>query len=285
MGTLPYLYVTDLDGTLLDERGRLSARSRTGLLALLERGVPITVATARSYCSISAIFGDMPFSLPIIEFNGAFITDYATGEHLETNSIARYLAFELFDLIESSGHSPFVSSFNGREDCLHYCESLNAAMKWYEQRRRKAGDPRLRKTKDLRCTMSEDVVSLTIMGDDESSIMSLMARIQESYGAFVSLYCYENAYSPGTYWLTVHDRRANKRTAIESLKRRIGVPLEVVALGDNVNDIEMLEAADQAIVVQNAVPELHALAHRIIPPHHTDSVIAFLEAEAARIGA
>lgn len=280
MREFPFLYVTDLDGTLLDAQGKLSQRSRTGLKRLLEGRMPITIASARGYRSIREVLGDLPFSLPVVEYNGAFLTDYATGEHLEVNALEANLAHELFDMIVASGQRPFVSSFNGLEDCVHYDELINPAMVWYEVRRRSVSDPRLRRTPDLRRTMAEAVVSLTVMDRSERQIRALEERLMRTFGSLVRLYFYENAYFRGTYWLTIHDDRASKHLAVEKLRSRLPPQVKVVALGDNVNDIEMLRAADRAVAVENAVPALLALAHSVIGHHAKDSVIEFLEAEA-----
>ena len=109
-----------------------------GLRALLDAGMQFSVASARSYFSIRKLFGDLELKLPIIEFNGAFLTDYATGRHLEINSLGQALGEELFDRIAHAGQRPFVCSFNGEEDCLHYDELINPGMVWYEGRRRSA---------------------------------------------------------------------------------------------------------------------------------------------------
>lgn len=283
MSAPPRLYISDLDGTLLDTTGALSRRTRSGLIRLLEEGVPFTVASARSHFSISKLFGDLPLQLPIIEFNGAFLTDYATGKHLEINSLTTDLAFEIFDRIKAVGQTPFVSSYDGQEDCLHYDELINPGMVWYEDRRRRARDPRLRQRSDLRSTMREDVVSLTVMDRDKAAIIALHEALALAYGPQLQLYCYENEYSKGTWWLTIHDERASKHIAMKSLRDRFAPGAVVVAMGDNVNDIEMLKAADRAVAVQNAVPELHDIAHDIIPHHGEDSVIQFLERDAQKV--
>ena len=276
------LYLSDLDGTLLNAHGALSERTRQGLLALLEKGVQITVASARSHFSISKLFGDVPFSLPIIEFNGAFITDYKTGEHLEVNSLGRELGEDIFDRVLAAGQRPFVCSYNGKEDCLHFDTLSNPGMIWYENRRREAADPRLRQTTSLRDTMREDVVSLTVMDQGEGKIRALHDELAEAYGPRLQLYCYENEYSKGTWWLTVHHARASKHIAMRSLQQRFAPGAELVALGDNVNDLEMLRAADRAVAVDNAVAALKEIAGQIIPHHDSDSVIQFLEADSSR---
>ncbi len=275
----PSLYLSDLDGTLLGAGGNLSERSRRGLIELLEQGALITLASARSHFSISTIFGDVPFQLPIIEFNGAFVSDYRTGEHLEVNSLAPELSFAIFDKVLSAGQRPFVCSYNGNEDCLHFDELSNAGMVWYEERRRLANDPRLRRTARLRDTMNEQVVSLTVMDQSEAKIRDLRDELFDAYGSSIQLYCYENEYSKGTWWLTIHDERASKHIAMKSLRDRFCPGSQIVAMGDNVNDIEMLKAADRAIAVENAVPELLQVADLVIGHHEADSVIQFLEKE------
>ncbi len=283
MTSSPTLYLTDLDGTLLDAKGLLSERTRVGLVKLLAAGVPLTVASARSHFSISKIFGDLPFALPIIEFNGAFLTNYKTGEHLEINSLETSLALDIFDRVIQAGQRPFVCSFNGKEDCLHYDELVNAGMLWYEKRRRSADDPRLRRTIDLRSTMKENVVSLTVMAQSEDRIRALHEEMSAQYGSKLQLYCYENEYSKGTWWLTIHDERASKHIAMESLRDRFLPGSLITALGDNVNDIEMLKFADRAVAMENAVPELKRIASDIIGHHAHDAAIEFIESD-AKIG-
>jgi len=273
------LYLSDLDGTLLDDKGFVSDRTRSGLETLLKEGVHFSVASARSYFSITKIFGDLPFSLPIIEFNGAFVTDYQTGKHLEVNAIEPDLGREVFDRVIKAGQRPFVCSFNGEEDCLHYDELINSGMLWYEKRRRAARDPRLRCTKDLRATMEEQVVSLTVMAQSESRICALRDELSAAYGPRLQLYCYENEYSKGTWWVTIHDERASKHIAMQSLRDRFVPGAAITALGDNVNDIEMLKFADRAIAMENSVPELKEVADEIIGHHHKNAAIEFIQSD------
>ena len=96
------LYVSDLDGTLVRDDLTLSDESRRDLCALLAEGALITVASARSVTSIRAILGDIPFTLPIIEFNGAFLSEYRTGRHEIVNAIPATLARGVFDALTAS---------------------------------------------------------------------------------------------------------------------------------------------------------------------------------------
>ncbi|MHC4555172.1 MAG: HAD hydrolase family protein, partial [Planctomycetota bacterium] len=77
--------MSDLDGTLLQGDGTLSHYSRNALIELLEAGVHFTVASARAWGEIVPVLGDLPLTLPVIAINGAYLTDYKTGNHLVIN--------------------------------------------------------------------------------------------------------------------------------------------------------------------------------------------------------
>ena len=79
------IYISDLDGTLLRDDATISPWSREKLTSLLNDGVNFTIASARSANSTKQILGDLPLTLPVIEINGAFITDYHTYKHLAIN--------------------------------------------------------------------------------------------------------------------------------------------------------------------------------------------------------
>ena len=65
------LYVSDLDGTLLQEDATVSPTSRRILSSLLAEGLPLTVASARSVVSMQQMLAGIGLKLPVIEFNGA----------------------------------------------------------------------------------------------------------------------------------------------------------------------------------------------------------------------
>lgn len=115
-----HLYVSDLDGTLLRNDGTLSGNSRAALQQLLSEGVAFSVASARSVVSIRQILNGLQLSLPVIEFNGAFLSDLQSGHHEIVNSIERDVVQELYFLINRFSRSPFISTFNGKSDCLYY---------------------------------------------------------------------------------------------------------------------------------------------------------------------
>ena len=76
------LYVTDLDGTLLNQVGRIPPESLEILNRLMARGMLFTYATARSYVSASVVTDGLRVSAPVIVYNGAYILRPDSGEIL-----------------------------------------------------------------------------------------------------------------------------------------------------------------------------------------------------------
>ena len=250
------LYVSDLDGTLLRDDATLSAFSRDVLRELLCEDLAFTVASARSVVSMRAILAGLEFRLPIIEFNGAFISDLESGRHQIIHSIEPAIAEDVYQLIETFGNTPFVSTFNGSEDRLYYGNITNAGMRWYVRDRQARRDERLRAIEDLRLSFQDEVVCLTVIGAPDV-LFELEHAVRERHLDSVETHCIENRYSPGWYWLTVHDRRATKDRAIRIIIDEWGLDgSEIVVFGDGSNDIKMFQLADRAVAVASATDEL-----------------------------
>ena len=273
------LYISDLDGTLLDNSARLADRCRTTLCELLADGLPFTVASARSLSSIAMMLKGVPITLPVVEFNGAFLSDLATGRHEIVNGIDRTIVEDLHELLPRFGVAPFISTFDGTVDRLFYKDVLNGGMEWYRDDRVAVGDRRLCATDDLSCVFDHDVVCVTIIGR-EPPLAELHAAIAERHGDHVELHRYENDYSPGWHWLTVHDRRATKDQGIRLLRERYGLAdHELVVFGDHHNDVKMFALADRAVAVANAIDAVKACATEVIGSNEEGSVPEFIRGD------
>jgi 5-amino-6-(5-phospho-D-ribitylamino)uracil phosphatase len=80
--TEPALYICDLDGTLLRSDATLSDFARDGLNRLIAAGIGLTLASARGTAGMRSLLAGVRLQLPVIELNGAFISDMQTGRHL-----------------------------------------------------------------------------------------------------------------------------------------------------------------------------------------------------------
>lgn len=272
------LYVTDLDGTLLQNDATLSSFAREHLVRLLEKGLMFTIATARGITSTKQILGDLPLSLPIVEYNGAFVTDYQTGEHLISHDMAPCLKEGILNLLLENECPPFISSFDGTKDCLYYETIVNEGMAYYHEERTLSGDPRLHQIGSLEQSLQDQVVCFTIIQENPVA-KDIQPILQHTFGDAIHTYRFDTKDDP-FYWLTISDQQASKANGIQALRQHIkNAPNHLTVFGDNYNDISMFNLSDRAIAVQNARPEVQEHANTIIDPNTTNGVVKFIVQE------
>lgn len=271
------LYVSDLDGTLLDRQGQLSERTRSGLGELLAQGLVFTVASARHVVSIRQLLAGLPLSLPVISSNGAFISDLATGRHELVHGMDSALGEALFALVRRHGQLPFLSIHTPEGDRLYWQDVENEGQQHFVDERVLNGDLRLRACDDLAGELGGGPLMTLVVVGPHAPLQALYDDIQAQFGDAVQCHLNEDLYRPAWPWLTVHDRRATKDQAIHILAQRYGLSdREVVVFGDQVNDITMLRAAHRGVAMANAIDEVKAEAHTVIGHHHDDAVLHFL---------
>jgi Cof subfamily protein (haloacid dehalogenase superfamily) len=270
------IYVSDLDGTLLRHDATLSPRSRAGLHGLLRAGVPITVATARSAEAVRFVLGDVPLALPIIECNGAFVTDLASGERLHVHAVEFDSAGASLDILERFGVTPFVLTHGASGERLRFCEPRNAAMKWYRDEKLAKRDPRLDEVGRVSLSREENVVALTIL--DRREVVEAIASELRALVPSAHVVQFANHYCEGFWELSVQSAEATKANALRKLADGLGVDsCDVVVFGDNDNDVGMFEFAGRAIAVSNSSALALSKASLVIGSNEEDSVVKYIE--------
>ena len=278
------IYISDLDGTLLRSDTSLSSFSRDTLNGLMDAGLKFTVASARSTASMRPILDGLRLTLPVVEFNGAFVRDLATGQHAAIHSLPSKVLSVVRATIDASDCLPFLSTFDGSADRLYCLEPENEGMQWYVNDRVKNRDPRLVMVSNLDDGARDQVVCVTVV-DRLRKVEALRESLEEKLGEAVEMHVIENAHSPGWHWLMVQDCHATKDRGIRSLRETTGLGgCELVVFGDQTNDLRMFQAADRAYATENAVDALKAVATGVIGTCDDDSVARFIQGERAGSG-
>ncbi len=269
------LYVSDLDGTLLNTQGVISPHTRDTLADLLRRGLRFTVASARSVVSIAQLLADLPLELPVVELNGAFISE-PSGRHLHTQAIGSALKHGIYLHIQGAGYLPFISTYDGRRDNIYHAGIQNPGQRWYYEDRVRMGDPRLRPPRPLLDVLEEEVICFTLI-DREEGLRALQRELESLYGPCLRIHLARHLYCPGYSWLTIYDARATKAHGLKRLLEMLGEDArDMTVFGDDVNDIDMFQMAGRAVAVGNAIPEVKACAHEIIGINDEDCVAVYL---------
>ena len=269
------IFISDIDGTLANNQGQLSQFTIDNLNKVIHSGVPFTVASARSVFSIQQVLKDVSLKLPIISFNGAFVSCFEEGTHEVINAIDSEKARELYEIVKSFQLSPFISTYNG-SDCLYHDKIINDGMVWYKDNLTQKRDIRLRPGFDLNTLFKQEIICINSIGRKEE-LEPLQNLIVEKYGDVLEVHLFQNDYNPGWYWLTLHDHRSRKDRGCEVVCEKLGFTMnDLTVFGDNINDIRMFKAAGRAVAVGSAVETAKECADEIIEDNLSDSVVKYI---------
>ena len=265
------LYVSDLDGTLLNRNDRINPKSIAIINSLVERGMQFTYATARSLVSASVVTQGLSTNIPIIAYNGAFIFHPATGEVLWRENFSREEMAYAADFIRSCDICPLVYAFlDGVERVSWIPARENDGVKRYLSLRK--GDRRLRPAQNNTQLYEGEIFYFTCIGtkDELMPVYEVFSR-DGRYRCTIQ----QELYRP-EYFCEIMPAGAIKANAIRKLKELRGCD-KVISFGDAINDIPMFEISDECYAVENAVEELKAVADGVIDSNENDGVAKWLE--------
>lgn len=264
------LYVTDLDGTLLNSDVQISEFTIAAINKMVEEGMLFTYATARSLVSASVVTKGLTTEIPVIAYNGAFIFDAATGKVIASEGFNEPEIQFIKEVAKAFDCNPLVYSFvTGIEKVSYNSNRVNEGVQRYLNSR--SGDRRLRPLTDDICLYDGEVFYFTFIGEKEE-LQSLYDAIKdnESYRVTFQQDIYNDE-----YWLEIMPVMATKANAILKLKDIMHCD-RVVCFGDAINDIPMFQISDECYAVANAVEEVKKIATGVISSNNEDGVAKWL---------
>jgi len=146
-------------------------------------------------------------------------------------------------------------------------------MAWFYEERQQEGDTRLRQVDDICKAYDEVVTCISVMGE-RAPLEALLTELIGAHGSQIQPHLFENMYVSGAYWLTLHAAAATKANGLRTMLEIADLDaVHTVVFGDHHNDIEMFRHANESIAVEDAVPELKAIATQCIGSNDADSVL------------
>ena len=268
------LYVTDLDGTLLNKKDSINPYSIQVINDLVDKGMLFTYATARSLVSASKVTKGLSTKIPVIAYNGAFIFKPSTGEILSREDFTLEERLKVRQTLERFGISPMVYSFiDGIERVSWMPQYENEGVRRYLSMRQ--GDKRFRAVTDIDSLYEGEMFYFTCIGEKEE-----LLPVYDIFSNDLGYRCtiQQELYRP-EYWCEIMPANASKFNAVKKLKDMWGCE-KVISFGDAVNDIPMFEISDECYAVSNAADELKAVASAVIESNEDDGVAKWLAANA-----
>lgn len=266
------LYVTDLDGTLLNNGSMVSPRSADILADLSASGAMITVATARTPATVVPLLEGTGLSLPYIVMTGAATFSAATMTYGDIHLLPPADVTHALSVMNQEGVNPFVYGFDGDDPSgltvWHTPEMTPWERDFYEERR----DLPLKRFR-FSGPCNPHSVPLLFATSTAPALQAVADRLRPTGRYSISLY--PDIFRQGMMLMELFAPNVSKAAAIAAMARRVRAN-RIVAFGDNLNDLPMLRLADVAVAVANAHPAVRAAAHIVIGPNYDDSVPRFI---------
>jgi Cof subfamily protein (haloacid dehalogenase superfamily) len=268
---LKTLYVTDLDGTLLNAHDKLSEYTIKTLNSLIEKGMCFSYATARPFLSASIVTKGLITNIPVIIYNGTFIVNAYTGEKLFSLYFGDYEKNIVMNQLNKNNVFPLVYSYiNGEEKVSWIKGKENEGIINYKNSRN--GDKRLKPVETIEELYYGELFYFACI-DKKENLQKIYEYFKDSKEFTCTL---QQELYRKEYWLEIMPKKATKGNAITILKEKLNCE-KIISFGDAINDIPMFEISDECYAVKNAVKELKEEANGIIMSNEEDGVAHWLE--------
>jgi hypothetical protein len=277
------LLALDLDGTLLDSRGRVSERNRRAIDGARRRGVRVAVVTGRRFRDARPVALELGLDVPVVAHNGALTKHAGTLETVSVSLLPLRAARETLRVGRAHGADALVSDDAEGAGLLvydHIAEADRPLAEYIQWATRIHGEEATRaimQVPSLEAYLDHAPVHITFSGT-QGSAERLSAALDRELGASVRLMT--TIYPRLDFGLVdVIHPDVSKGTGLSAVAAEYGIaPAEVMAVGDNHNDREMLEYAGTRVVVDNAEPALRDLEGvHVTASNDEDGVAAAVE--------
>lgn len=278
----------DIDGTLLNSRGQLSQRTKEAVRRVTKLGTKIVLTSGRVTSSTKKIAEELNADRFIICDNGASIYDREEEKllyeaHIDKETILKildtcitnniyYMVFTPTKIIVKDLKHMALAFYKQRHHCRDEATGMNEIV--YGGREYVEGlDEHF--TRIIVCDQDRPIFNSIVNRLKEYDSLDLMAPphvankkiVEDGKEIFIS-YSYAELLPKNT----------NKWVAIETLIDKLNIkPFEVIAIGDNFNDIEMIKNAGLGVAMNNGSPVAKEVAAVVAPSNDKDGVAVVLE--------
>lgn len=271
------LLVIDIDGTLVNSHDELTPATRAAIARATAAGVHVVLATGRRYGRSLRVVESLGLEVPLITASGALVKDPMSHRTLYRAEFDPASLRELLLLLAEEGYDPVLNGDTYTEGFDYYYprdDVESPELREYFDRNTGCG----RLWPDPIDNPPPDLYAGFAIGQ-----LDAMLRLEETIhrrlpGALTTHVLRSPRYSG--YLCEFSPAGATKWSAAQRLAQDWGIPTEAVcAVGDDVNDIPMIQAAGLGVAMGNAQPAVKAVADRIAPTHDNDGlaeVIAWL---------
>ena len=270
------LYVSDLDGTLLNANSRISHKSAQIINQLTNRhGLKFTIATSRTIATVVPLMHEIQATLPYIVLSGAAMWHAAERRFDHVRAIPPDVVLRVCNICEHHDVHPFVYRRHGNVIHTHHNGVLSETEQTFIEARNHTPYKHYMLNDPSYHTHSDEAMLIFSM-QHKAALEMAYHEIRQTVPC--SAVFYHDNIDPSLSLLEVYAEGCTKAAAISDLAKMTCAE-RVVVFGDNLNDRPMMQLADHSVAVANAVPEILSIADEVIGPNTTDSVAMWLQSQ------
>ncbi|WP_294388230.1 HAD family hydrolase [uncultured Clostridium sp.] len=253
-----YLLVSDMDGTLLNSKGKLSEENKKAIEYFVDNGGQFTLATGRMLPSIKRHIHKMKVTLPVIMYNGTKVFDFNTNKVIWEKFLEEERK-EIVKVVKEVSLKVGIEIYS--DEIVYIYQSCKRT-----ERFSKLGYDVIYNIDDS--IWSKKWTKALIVGEKEE-LDFVEEYLRETYGD-------KDIVRSSDVYLEVIPKEVSKGQALKELIRdREFKEIKVVSVGDNMNDVELLEVADYGFCISNGSEELKKKS-KYIAPSNDDNPIEFI---------
>lgn len=252
-----YILASDMDGTLINSKKEVSEENRKAIKYFVDNGGLFTLATGRMVQAVRGFVDDLSIECPVMLHNGAKIYDFRNGQVIKEHFIEEERKKAIKRFYENNPHIGVEIFANEIAYVYRRCEFT----KRYDSH------------KDYKVVYglpdevwNEKWVKVLLIGEKEE-LDAAEKDFKENYDKG------NNSFRSGTNYLDIVANGISKGRSLEELVNALKFnPEKVLAVGDNMNDVEMIEYANYGFCVENGLSIVKEKADFIAPSNDEDAI-------------
>lgn len=279
----------DLDGTLLNSYGEVSDRNKQAIQKAIQKGAKVILTSGRPIASVKSLALELDCGPYIICGNGAITYDIQKEEVIYNQFIEKNKILQIIKICEEN--SIFYAIY--REDMI-LTKSLNYNMLFFHQENAKK--PEDKKTKInliqdiytyIEESPNENYLKITICDENKIIFDRILQKLRtvKHIDVLDVAHMSRKIIKDGTqdvlmeyYYTEITNQNVDKWGAILDLANKLAIPKEkIMAIGDNVNDAQMIAKAGLGIAMGESAPSVKQLADKIVADNDHDGVAEAIE--------
>jgi len=265
----------DLDGTLLSPKGLVTDRTKAAIHRVLSEGLLVCFATGRNWTESQVVLDAVEHYDMAVFVGGALVVDTKRRVTLHRTLMHPQLAAELCGFFENRGHAALALQDTGTTG-VDYLISAGFELGSGTETWMRVATKLVHRVPNLGSHSHLHTIRVGIVAAPAETA-KLSAELDMLFGSRV-VYHSIAVMSFGVDVLEVFDPAVNKWQGLLHVAAAHGIdPLDIIAIGDELNDLSMIRNAGLGVAMGNARPEVQAAARRVIGRNDEDGVAKFLE--------